>query len=77
MPVSARARYLSNHQPRTLDPALEEELDAFRQQVAARSLEEFYSGEMDEYQDWANINCRVSCRRYAESHPPRLNYPFF
>jgi len=42
---------LARHQPRTLDPAVEKELDAFRQMVAARTLEEFYAGEMEERQD--------------------------
>jgi trimethylamine---corrinoid protein Co-methyltransferase len=46
---------LAKHQPRVLDPALEEELEAFRKQVAGRSLEAFYSGEMAEYQDWDNL----------------------
>jgi trimethylamine--corrinoid protein Co-methyltransferase len=47
-----RARdILSRHQPRTLDPALEQELEAYRQLVAGRTLEEFYSFESEDRQD--------------------------
>jgi trimethylamine--corrinoid protein Co-methyltransferase len=41
---------LAGHQPRRLDPAVEAELDAFRQQVAKRTIEEFYAGELEENQ---------------------------
>jgi len=48
-----RARQiLAERQPRTLDPALESELESFRRRVAARSLEEFYAGELPENQQW-------------------------
>jgi trimethylamine--corrinoid protein Co-methyltransferase len=46
-----RARkILADHQPRQLDPGIEEELEAFRLMVATRSLEEFYAGELAENQ---------------------------
>ena len=49
-----RAReILARHQPRALDPALERELDAYRQMVAARALDEFYAGEDEAAQDWS------------------------
>jgi trimethylamine--corrinoid protein Co-methyltransferase len=48
-----RAReLLARHQPRQLDPALEQELDAYRQMVAQRSLDEFYLHELEEKQTW-------------------------
>ncbi len=51
-----RAReILENHQPRELDPAMVEELDRFRQSVAARSIEVFYSYEAEENQDYENL----------------------
>jgi len=43
---------LASHQPRTLDPAVEAELDAFRQKVAERTIEEFYAGELAENQQF-------------------------
>jgi trimethylamine--corrinoid protein Co-methyltransferase len=43
---------LARHQPCALDPALEQELDAYRQMVARRPLDEFYAGEMAENQAW-------------------------
>jgi trimethylamine--corrinoid protein Co-methyltransferase len=43
---------LAHHQPRELDPAMEQELDAYRQMVAARPMEEFYLYEMEENQKW-------------------------
>jgi len=45
-------KILADHEPRTLDPALEKELDQFHQAVAARSLEEFYAGEQPENQNF-------------------------
>jgi trimethylamine--corrinoid protein Co-methyltransferase len=45
-------KILKDHKPRALDPALEKELDQFRQMVAARTLEEFYAGEQEENQDF-------------------------
>ncbi len=51
-----RARQiLARHQPRELDPAVEKELEAYRQGVAARTLEEFYAGELEERQDWSSL----------------------
>lgn len=48
----ARAReILAQHRPRVLDATIAAELDAFRRQVAARSLEEFYAYEIEEMQD--------------------------
>jgi trimethylamine---corrinoid protein Co-methyltransferase len=50
----ARARVreiLARHQPRQLDPALARELEDYRTMVAGRSLEEFYSYEVEERQD--------------------------
>jgi trimethylamine--corrinoid protein Co-methyltransferase len=41
---------LANHQPFALDPAVEKELDAYRQMVSTRSIEEFYAGEIEENQ---------------------------
>jgi trimethylamine--corrinoid protein Co-methyltransferase len=51
-----RAReVLAKHRPRELDPALEQELDAYRQMVAQRPLDDFYLYEMADRQDWANL----------------------
>jgi len=44
-------RILAEHRPRTLDPAIERELDAYRRLVAARPLDAFYAGEAVEEQD--------------------------
>jgi trimethylamine--corrinoid protein Co-methyltransferase len=46
---------LDNHQPRQLDPALEQELDQLRQKIATRDLNDFYLGELEENQDWDNL----------------------
>jgi trimethylamine--corrinoid protein Co-methyltransferase len=46
---------LERHQPRTLDPVLEQELDEFRQAVSRRTIEEFYAGELEENQEWEAI----------------------
>lgn len=43
---------LASHQPRDLDPGLQRELDEYYSLVAARSLDEFYLGELPENQDW-------------------------
>jgi trimethylamine--corrinoid protein Co-methyltransferase len=43
---------LDEHQPRELDPALEQELDGYRKMVAERPLDEFYLHEMEDRQDW-------------------------
>ena len=48
-----RARQiLANHQPRELDPTVEQALEAFRQQIMQRSLEDFYLGEQEDRQDF-------------------------
>jgi trimethylamine--corrinoid protein Co-methyltransferase len=46
---------LAHHQPRQLDPALEQELDGYRQMVAGRELDEFYLHELEDRQDWDNL----------------------
>ena len=43
---------LANHQPRQLDPAIEEELEAYRKMVAERPMEELYKYEAPEGQDF-------------------------
>jgi len=48
-------RILAEHRPYTLDPAVERELDAYRQVVAARPLDAFYAGEAIEAQDLAAL----------------------
>ena len=45
-------KVLAQHQPRELDPAMEQELAAYRQMVAERPLDDFYLHEMDDRQDW-------------------------
>ena len=51
-----RARdLLAKHEPRELEPAMERELDAFRQMVAARPMDDFYLYELEEKQDWENL----------------------
>jgi trimethylamine--corrinoid protein Co-methyltransferase len=55
---NARAKaveILSKHQPRTLDPAIERELEAYRKMVAERPMEELYKYEAAEMQDFSNI----------------------
>jgi trimethylamine--corrinoid protein Co-methyltransferase len=42
---------LANHQPREVDAALANELQAFRESVASRSLDDFYLYETEEKQD--------------------------
>ena len=42
---------LAKHQPSKVDPAIEKELDAFRQMVATRDLQDFYLYETEEKQD--------------------------
>jgi trimethylamine--corrinoid protein Co-methyltransferase len=42
---------LAEHQPRALDPALERELDEYRDMVAARTIDEFYAYESLSKQD--------------------------
>jgi trimethylamine--corrinoid protein Co-methyltransferase len=46
---------LAKHQPREVDPTIERDLDAFRQMVATRNLEDFYLSETEEKQDLANL----------------------
>ncbi|MFC2029205.1 trimethylamine methyltransferase family protein [Chloroflexota bacterium] len=46
---------LAKHQPRELDPAMERELDTFRQMVAERPMDDFYLHELEERQDWENL----------------------
>lgn len=46
---------LAAHEPVNLDPAVEEALDQYRRQVAARELEEFYLGEQEENQDFSRL----------------------
>jgi trimethylamine--corrinoid protein Co-methyltransferase len=46
---------LAKHQPRQVDPAIERKLDAFKQSVAARSLEDFYLYETEEKQDYTAL----------------------
>ena len=43
---------LAKHQSYQLDPAIEQELDEFRRMVAARPLEEFYMGELEDRQNY-------------------------
>jgi trimethylamine--corrinoid protein Co-methyltransferase len=43
---------LASHQPRQLDPAMVQELEAYRQMVAQRDLNDFYLGELPENQNW-------------------------
>ena len=43
---------LAQHQPRQIDPAVEQEMEEFRQMVAARPMEEFYMGEMEDRQNY-------------------------
>ncbi len=51
-----RAReILDNHQPRDLDPALQQELDGYRQVVARRPLDDFYLYELAEQQEWNTL----------------------
>jgi trimethylamine--corrinoid protein Co-methyltransferase len=46
---------LAKHQPRQVDPAIESELDAYRQMVASRNLEDFYLYETEERQDFSTL----------------------
>jgi trimethylamine--corrinoid protein Co-methyltransferase len=46
---------LENHQPRELDPALEQRLDEYCTLVASRSIEEFYSYENEAKQNWDEL----------------------
>ncbi|MEW5785682.1 MAG: trimethylamine methyltransferase family protein [Bacillota bacterium] len=48
-------RILSGHQPRALDPAMVKELQAFKDKVAARSMDDFYAFEDVSRQDFATI----------------------
>jgi trimethylamine--corrinoid protein Co-methyltransferase len=46
---------LAKHQPRDVDPALARELEAFKDSVATRNLEDFYLYETEEKQDFGNL----------------------
>jgi trimethylamine--corrinoid protein Co-methyltransferase len=46
---------LSKHRPYPIDPAIENELDAFRQMVNNRPLDEFYLYETEDRQDLRNL----------------------
>jgi trimethylamine--corrinoid protein Co-methyltransferase len=46
---------LAQHQPRQLDPAMEQELDGYRRLVAERPLDEFYLYELEDRQDWTTL----------------------
>jgi trimethylamine---corrinoid protein Co-methyltransferase len=46
---------LAKHQPREIDPTIERELDAFRQMVATRNLEDFYLYETEEKQEFNQL----------------------
>jgi len=46
---------VDQHQPRELDPAMEEELDTYRRMVASRPLEDFYLHELDDHQNWESL----------------------
>ncbi len=47
---------LAKHQPRTLDPVIEQELETYRQMAAGRSMEELYKYEVPEFQDFRSEN---------------------
>jgi trimethylamine--corrinoid protein Co-methyltransferase len=47
---------LAKHQPRTLDPTVEKELEAYRKMVAERPMEELYKYEAPELQDFRSEN---------------------
>jgi trimethylamine--corrinoid protein Co-methyltransferase len=46
---------LAKHQPREVDSALARELEAFKDSVAARNIEDFYLYETEEKQDFGNL----------------------
>jgi trimethylamine--corrinoid protein Co-methyltransferase len=46
---------LAEHQPRKLDPGIKKELEEFRQMVAERDLNDFYTYEQPENQDFENL----------------------
>jgi trimethylamine--corrinoid protein Co-methyltransferase len=46
---------LAKHQPREIDPAIARELDAFKESVATRNLEDFYLYETEEKQDFTAL----------------------
>jgi hypothetical protein len=41
--------------PLMIDPSLWKEANGFCKMVAARTMEEFYAGELDSNQDWRNV----------------------
>ena len=46
---------LAKHQPRELDPSMEQEPEKMRQMIAERPLDDFYLYEMENRQDWDNL----------------------
>jgi len=48
-------KILAEHQPCQLDPAVVAAMDEFREQVASRSLQDFYLYEQPENQDFNNL----------------------
>jgi trimethylamine--corrinoid protein Co-methyltransferase len=46
---------LAKHQPREVDPEIKHELEAFKQSVAARNLEDFYLYETEGKQDYTAL----------------------
>jgi len=46
---------LTKHQPRVLDPSIEQELEAYRKMVAERPMEDLYKFEVPEAQDFTNL----------------------
>jgi trimethylamine--corrinoid protein Co-methyltransferase len=46
---------LAKHQPRVLDPAIEQELEAYRKMVAERPIEDLYKFEVPEAQDFGSL----------------------
>ena len=55
MLASAHWTFSAKHQPYEIDPAIEKELDEFRQMVASRDLQDFYLYETEEKQDFATL----------------------
>lgn len=48
-------KILAEHEPYEIERELEKDLDAFRQSVSARSIEDFYLFEQEEKQDYENL----------------------
>jgi trimethylamine--corrinoid protein Co-methyltransferase len=47
---------LAKHQPRSLDSAIEKDLESYRKMVAERSMEELYKYEAPQLQDFSSEN---------------------